>query len=283
MGTNATIADVLAGRAAYAVVCGDCRDVLGLIPNDAVDHALSDPPYEAAAHTLGRRVNTTTLADGGRLVEEAALSFAPITDDLRRAVAIEMARIAKRWVAAFCQVEAAMRWSEAFAAGGAPTRRIGVWVKPDAMPQFSGDRPGMGYESIVFAHRKGRSTWNGGGRVGVFTHNKNTPGGAHVHETQKPLPLMLELVELFTDPNELVLDPFAGSGTTGVACLRLGRRVILIERDAKYAEIARERMAAEVAGLSLTAARAGQLGLFAPAEPKRKRKLTPVIDVKEPT
>jgi site-specific DNA-methyltransferase (adenine-specific) len=135
------------------------------------------------------------------------------------------------------------------------------------MPQLTGDRPGMGYESIVFTHRKGRSFWNGGGRVAVFTHNKNTPGGAHHHETQKPLPLMLELVELFTDSGEVVLDPFAGSGTTGVACLRSGRRFIGIERDPKYAQVARDRLAAESVGLTLRDARAGQQSLFGEVAP----------------
>ena len=73
---------------------------------------------------------------------------------------------------------------------------------------------------------------------------------------------MLELVELFTDPGESVLDPFAGSGTTGVACLRLGREFIGIERDPKYFALACERLRAEEAGSTLQAARAGQAALF---------------------
>lgn len=258
-----SIADVLAGRATFALVDGDCRDVLPTI--DTVDVTLTDPPYEAAAHTKqrrGREPGDDLGASEARDLVNLSLTFAPITEEERAQAAAEIARVTKRWIATFCQVEAAMRWAEAFASGGAVTKRIGVWVKPDAMPQFTGDRPGMGYESIVFAHRKGRSTWNGGGRVGVFTHNKNTPGGAHAHETQKPLPLMLELVELFTDPGELILDPFVGSGTTGVACLRLGRRFIGIEKDARYAAIARERLRAEERGLSLREARAGQSSIF---------------------
>lgn len=97
----------------------------------------------------------------------------------------------------------------------------------------------------------------------VFVHNKNTGGGQnHPHPTTKPLPLMLELVELFTDPGDLVFDPFCGSGTTGVACLRLGRRFLGIEKDAKYHAIAVERLQAEERGLSLREARAGQTSIF---------------------
>jgi site-specific DNA-methyltransferase (adenine-specific) len=167
----------------------------------------------------------------------------------------------------FCQVEAAMRWGDTLRSAGAKPKRIGVWIKPDAMPQFTGDRPGMGYESIVFAHAPGRCRWNGGGRVGVFSHNKNSNGGGpSPHPTTKPVSLMLELLELFTDPDEVVLDPFAGSATTGVACLRLGRRFIGIEKDAGFYRTALERMQAESQGLTLRAARAGQLPLFGVAE-----------------
>lgn len=55
---------------------------------------------------------------------------------------------------------------------------------------------------------------------------------------------MSELVQLFTDPGAAVLDPFMGSGTTGVACGRLGRRFIGIEKDRKHFELACERIAA---------------------------------------
>lgn len=252
-----TADDVFAGRATWCVLEADNATVLPTFAAKSVDHVITDPPYEAEAHTLGRRLKT----GAGEMVE-APLTFSAMTEAGRDAVALEIARLAARWVVVFCQTEATHKWATALHAGGAVTKRIGVWVKPDGQPQFSGDRPGCGFESIVFAHAKGRSKWNGGGRVAVFTHNKNTPGGKHYHETLKPLPLMLELVSLFTDPGDLVLDPFCGSGTTGVACMRLGRRFIGIERDAKYAQVARERLEAEGRGLTLSAARAGQTSIF---------------------
>lgn len=254
---------VLSGASRWCVINADNRDVLPTLPDKSVAHVITDPPYEAEAHTKGRRLKGKTKGPGGdREVLEAPLSFAAMTAEERDFSAAQFARLAVRWSLVFCQVEAVNAWSRSLVESGANTKRIGVWVKPDAMPQFSGDRPGMGYESIVFAHAPGRSHWNGGGRVAVFTHNKNTPGGKHEHETQKPLPLMLELVELFTDPDDVVLDPFCGSGTTGVACLRLGRRFIGIEKDATYAAVARERLEAESQGLTLRDARAGQQSLF---------------------
>ena len=82
------------------------------------------------------------------------------------------------------------------------------------------------------------------------------------HPTQKPVGVMQWVLELATKPGDLVLDPFCGSGTTGVACLRLGRRFIGIEKEATYAAVARERLEAESQGLSLRDARAGQLPMF---------------------
>jgi site-specific DNA-methyltransferase (adenine-specific) len=64
--------------------------------------------------------------------------------------------------------------------------------------------------------------------------------------TEKPIELMRELVSLFTDPGELILDPFMGSGTTLRAAKDLGRRAIGIELEEKYCEIAVQRLAQEV-------------------------------------
>jgi site-specific DNA-methyltransferase (adenine-specific) len=126
----------------------------------------------------------------------------------------------------------------------------------------------VGFEAIVVAHPPGKKRWNAGGKRGVYTQRiaGNQPGSIdpRVHTTQKPTELMLELVEDFTDPDDLILDPFAGSGTTGVAALRLGRRCILIEKDPKYAQIARDRMMAEEQSSTLQARRAGQEPLFKP-------------------
>lgn len=78
-------------------------------------------------------------------------------------------------------------------------------------------------------------------------------GSERVHTTQKPLWLMEALVRDFTDPGEVVLDPFAGSGTTGVAAKRLGRGFIGWERDPKYAAIAERRIRDAREQLDITA------------------------------
>jgi DNA modification methylase len=268
------VEEVLAGRRRWALLCADNRDALPVLPDGSVDHVITDPPYEAEAHTAHRRVLKGTRPGRARRWQPGdarelnPITFEPIDPDGRDAAGAEIGRIAGRWALIFCQVEAAQSWARAVRIAGMRYRRTCVWVKPDAQPQISGDRPGQGYEAIMVAHAPGRMRWNGGGRCGVFEHVKNVSGSqeANPHPTTKPLPLMIELAELFTDPGEIILDPFAGSATTGVACLRLGRRFIGIEKDPVFHATGTERLEAESVGLSLSAARAGQMPLFRWAE-----------------
>jgi DNA modification methylase len=66
-----------------------------------------------------------------------------------------------------------------------------------------------------------------------------------LHPTQKPIELMIYLIEKLTQPGATILDPFMGSGTTGVACIKTGRNFIGIEKDAGYYDIAQHRLASE--------------------------------------
>ena len=219
---------------------GDCIDLLPtLVP---VHHVITDPPYEAEAHTLQRRQHGAGGARRYAGISAKPLTFDAIDAAMRAAVAKDCGRLVRRWVLTFCQIEASQTWRVAYEAAGLCYRRTCIWVKPDGLPQLSGDRPGMGYETFVAMHAAGASRWNGGGRRGVFTHQR-VPAGTVDHPTAKPLALMLELVRLFTDPGETILDPFAGSGTTLLAARALGRRAIGIERDAHYCDVAVQRLA----------------------------------------
>ncbi|CAG9261044.1 Methyltransferase [Burkholderia diffusa] len=227
---------------------GDCRDHWAPIN---ADHVITDPPYEAEAHGAGRRLlgRVAELADSKiREIEAAPLDFGAMDDELRERVCRWAAVECSGWFLAFCQAEAVSDWRDAMEAAALKWRRAMVWVKPDSSPQLSGDRPAQGYESIASAWcGSGRSIWNGGGKRGVFTYGKHDPGTGHggaanEHPTQKPLLLMLDLVQLFTQPGQLIVDPFMGSGTTGIAAIQLGRRFIGMELRPKYFEIACRRI-----------------------------------------
>lgn len=239
---------------------GDSIAGMAALADKSVDHTITDPPFEKEAHTKQRRVGK------GAGVVNAPLDFAPLDEDLRTKAAFQIARVTRRWALVFCQIEAAHKWQAALEAAGSVYKRTCIWVKPDGQPQFTGDRPGMGYETFVLAgpphaetdtaaddqdditaivstHAAGRSKWNGGGTHGVFTFNKIGPDDLRTgHPTQKPYALMERLVRLFTNPGDLILDPFTGSGTTGVAAVRNGRHFVGWELDPKYHAIATKRI-----------------------------------------
>ncbi|MBZ0171046.1 MAG: hypothetical protein K8E66_01570, partial [Phycisphaerales bacterium] len=120
---------------------GDCVEVSEIVSR--VDAVITDPPFEMEAHTHQRRVH------GG--VHNAPLDFAPVTDEQRSALPAWAARNCSGWLLVFCQAEGLHLWCAEFIRAGCDYKRAMCWVKPDGMPQWSGDRPGMGYETIAAA------------------------------------------------------------------------------------------------------------------------------------
>jgi site-specific DNA-methyltransferase (adenine-specific) len=183
--------------------------------------------------TTKENAGKRALRTDGR-ADLAAVEFAPID-----AVRVEFAELATQlsngWLLVFCTPEGVAPWRDAIEAAGARYKRACVWVKPDAAPQFNGQGPAMGAEMVVAAWcGKGHSKWNGGGGRGVWTHNTNQPDRHGLHPTEKPVPLMRELVRLFTNKGDTVLDPFMGTGATGVACSREGRGFLGCEVNEEF-------------------------------------------------
>lgn len=230
---------------------GDCREVLPSL--DIVDHVLTDPPYARDVYQRLQSPKThkgsgTPARMGIRNHQYSSISIEKLAagaighiDEMLEAVALEIARITKRWALVFSDAESIHLWRTQLEAAGMRYVRTGAWFKPDPMPQFSGDRPAVGFEPCTITHAQGSMRWNGGGSAATWTHGtvkKDRPD----HPCPKPIGLMRELVYLFTDPNETVLDPFLGSGTTLIAAKSLGRNGIGIEIDEKYCEVAAERL-----------------------------------------
>lgn len=215
---------------------GDCLEVMPTLGR--VDHVIADPPYEAQAHKKDRRTGRSV-----RTGEDASLDFCAITEDLRDAVSKWGTDNSDGWCIYFCQAEAVAAWRDCIEAHGGKYKRPCIWVKPDSTPQLNGQMPAMGYESFVCQWSgESHSRWNAGGKRGVYTHCTNQPDRTGLHPTEKPLPLMVEILKDFTNHGQTILDPFMGSGTTGVACVKLGRKFIGIELDEKYFDIACKRI-----------------------------------------
>jgi site-specific DNA-methyltransferase (adenine-specific) len=218
--------------------CGDCVAGLADSPDDEFDVCVMDPPYSEHVHSNGK---SSKLAKTGEISTDYDMGFAAISAELVGKIAPQIVRTCKRWILVFGDIEGAPLWRDNFVAAGAEYIRTGIWLRTGA-PQFSGDRPAVGFEAITICHRPGKKKWNGGGTFAVWDYPNVRGGEQRVHPTQKPVGLMEKLVSLFSDPGELICDPFAGSGSTGVAAIRNGRRFVGWEMNAEYAEAARKRL-----------------------------------------
>jgi site-specific DNA-methyltransferase (adenine-specific) len=203
----------------------DCRDVLPKVGR--IDVVITDPPYGRTTHAGARSAKSLTRSQ---------IDFRPISAAELVETCQTLCAIAERWVVMTCE----WRHAAALEAADVPLVRLGVWVKPNAAPQFSGDRPGMGWEAVAILHRKGRKRWNGGGHHAVW-HCPVERGG---HPTQKPERLVTDWLQKFSNPGETILDPFMGSGTTGVAAVRHGRHFVGVEIEPRYFDIACARISA---------------------------------------
>lgn len=204
---------------------------------DDFDHLITDAPYEQISHDATGSIRRT---DGGKIIKK--LTFDGI-DQMRDDLLIRAKLRCRGWFISFCTTEGVAIWRDAIEKHGLKYKTPMIWVKPDAMPKMNGQGPSHGHECMVSAWcASGYARWNGGGRRGTFTHNTNQPDRHGVHQTEKPIPLMVELITLFSNPGQTICDPFMGSGTTGVACVRTGRKFIGIEINEEYFEIAKQRI-----------------------------------------
>ncbi len=124
-------------------------------------------------------------------------------------------------------------------------RKLGVWAKTNPPCRV---RPGYqhGGELWVYQTKPGAApTWNGGACQSniITTANARSTEGPLLHPNQKPLALISGFIARHSNPGDLVLDPYMGSGTTAVACRNLGRRFVGVEQSEQFCAVAVERLA----------------------------------------
>jgi site-specific DNA-methyltransferase (adenine-specific) len=223
---------VIIGRA--TLYLGDCHALRVDLPS--VDHVFTDPPY-GGEETHQDHLSGVNLTD--KYPARQQLGFDGLSLEQMRFFAGQWVMRARRWVVFTCE------WKYVHALPHLV--RMGIWRKPDSAPQFTGDRPGMGWEAVAICHRDGKKRWNGGGRHAVWNVGYQTDPAlfkqrADKHPTQKPVGLVKAWVSDFTDEGETILDPFMGSGTTGVAAVQMGRKFIGIEKDPHWFAVACRRI-----------------------------------------
>jgi modification methylase len=244
------------------IIHGDSLEELKKLPDRSVDLVFADPPYN--------------LQLGGELLRPDNSKVDAVDDDWDRFESFEAYdAFTKAWLAECRRVlkdEGALwvigSYHNIFRVG-ATLQDLGFWIlndivwrKSNPMPNFKGTRFTNAHETLIWA-TKAR-----GGRRYTFNYDAmkmandelqmrsdwtlplctgeerlKDGAGAKAHPTQKPEALLHRVILASSRPGDVILDPFFGTGTTGAAAKRLGRRFIGIEREDGYVALARERIA----------------------------------------
>lgn len=237
MGSETRVEHLAEGVSIYL---GDCREILPQLVD--IKHIISDPPYEDELHA-GAKEQRIIRSDGRTM--HGDLGFEGI-NATRDEIADLLVKTSAGWLILFTLAEGVRAWRDPMQAAGAKWDTTLAWVKPDASPRFNGQGAARGFECAVTAWcGTGYRKWNGGGKRGIYTHCVNFQRQGE-HPTEKPLPLMCDLVSDYTQPGELICDPFLGSGSTGVAAVRYGRRFSGIEKNPKWFDLACRRVSDEL-------------------------------------
>jgi DNA modification methylase len=213
--------------------------------DESVDMVWTDPPYGHNNHDgdFNSRLNEHRGIEDKPIANDDADGMREVVD----AMLTEASRVLKADCCCCC----------CCCCGGGGPRPTFAWVA-DRMDRgglsffhsviWDKKNPGLGWryrrqhEMVMIAHRKGgKLLWH---RDGVAARNifEMMPPRERFHPNEKPVAMCEHFIELHSAQGQVILDPFMGSGTTGVACAKLGRKFIGIEIEPKYFDIACERI-----------------------------------------
>jgi modification methylase len=242
-----------------SILHGDCIELLKALPGNSVDVVFADPPYNLQLQNDLYRPNMTKV----NAVNDGWDQFKSFS---------EYDAFTREWLSACQHVlkETGTIWVigayHNIYRVGSILQNLGfwilndiVWIKGNPMPNFRGVRFTNAHETLIWAQKKKgakytfnhksmkalnddlqmRSDWNLNLAIGRERLRLN---GTKVHSTQKPEALLYRVIMASSNPGDVVLDPFFGTGTTGAVAKKLGRNWIGIERDKKYIRIAQRRI-----------------------------------------
>lgn len=244
------------------IIIGDCIEEMAKLPSGSIDVIFADPPYNLQLSGELRRPNDSVVD----AVDDDWDRFDNFKsyDDFSRAWLTE----ARRLLTADGTLWTIGAYHNIFRVGST-LQDLGfwmlndiVWNKTNPMPNFRGRRFTNAHETLIWCARgqasrhyfnydgmkalndglQMRSDWT----LPICSGRERIrhPDGKKAHPTQKPEALLHRVIMASTRPGDVILDPFFGSGTTGAVAKRLRRHWLGIERDADYAKIAKERIAA---------------------------------------
>lgn len=244
------------------IIEGDCIDVLSRLPDNSVDLVFADPPYN--------------LQLGGNLTRPDQSTVNGVTDDWDRFDSFDAYDLfTHQWLTEARRVlkdDGAIwvigSYHNIFRVGailqdsGFWIQNDVIWLKTNPMPNFKGTRFQNAHETLIWAGKSEKSkvtfnyqalkTFNDDTQmrsdwlIPLCTGGERLKGedGKKVHPTQKPESLLKRVLLATTNPGDIVLDPFSGTGTTAAAAKMLGRKFVGIERDKAYIDASRARLQA---------------------------------------
>lgn len=224
------------------IICGDCLQVMKYIPDGAVDCVVTDPPYSSGTRQATNRSASNIPKRGERWSRAGIVwdtSFS--TFGLSILMNVFMAQ-SKRVMGDGSHIYTFIDWRQyplmtlSVEHAGLFINNCLVWNK--GVYALGGNYRSQ-HEMIVFASRGVARELNGHD-VGNVLMCKRVSGGSH--PTEKPVELINTLIRYATNPDDIILDPFCGSGTTCVAAKQLGRKYIGIEINPDYCKIAEDRL-----------------------------------------
>ena len=255
---------------------GDCVDILSSLPDRSVDLVFADPPYNLQLQQELWRPNMTRVdaVDDEWDRFDGFAAYDQFTRDWLTACRRVLKDTGTIWVIGsyhnIYRIGAALMDLDYWILNDV------VWIKQNPMPNFRGVRFTNAHETLIWAQKRrgARYTFNYQAMKALNDDlqmrsdweipicrgaERITVGGEKAHSTQKPEALLYRVILSSSNPGDVVLDPFFGTGTTGAVAKKLRRRWIGVERDARYIQVAQERIdrvaPADLDGLTLASKR----------------------------
>lgn len=248
----------------HKIMVGDCLELLKQIPDDSVDLVFADPPYNMSKKKgldwkFSKHITMQETWDIFSKDEFFEFNLKWLSECFR-----VLKHGGSLWVSgSFHNI-----YQLGFIIQNIADVRINnsvVWFKPNAQPNITCRMFTESTEHLIWASKNGNNEkwkFNYEDTKNDISDDLNPKGKqtrnvwsipltppseklAGIHPTQKPIELLKRIILSCTDKGDLVLDPFAGSGTTNIVALRLGRNSIGIEKETKYAELIKRRLSKE--------------------------------------
>lgn len=228
---------------------GDCTNEMKKIADRSVNLILTDPPYNLGNFMINRSTNLAKMRENffanagwdNLEFEDWVKHMDSFFEDASRIITIGGSMIV---FMSIIKVETVIKLAEKH---GFYYKTTGIWHKLNPMPRNMNLHFVNSTEAwVYFTYKKKTGTFNNDNKmIHDFVETAVVSNGekkAGKHPTQKPVALLSHFISLLSNEGDLVVDPFMGSGSTGVACKQLNRNFIGIELDNEYYDIAKKRI-----------------------------------------